>query len=483
MFVAIWTVSNYQAEAKPVSQAQSDQIIYAAGKNGERQLYLMNADGSNPHPLTTQGDKTEPNWSPDRRTIVYTANNDAGGSQIHVINANGSNDHAVTKDGGYAGSWSPDGQYIAFISDRTGGPQLFVMNADGSNVSQLTDDPQSEATEPSWSPDGRITFVYNKSGSGAVWLINIDGSSAQQLTHDTNGNVAGPSWSPDGIHLAYALTINGDSDILTSDQNGTNDAQIVSLSGKYADNVTWSPNGKQIAFMVWEKKKSKAIFVAAADRSGSLQQLSPASADDAGWPSWSSLPFKALSIAPSGGTASGGAPAMSASGLKIGDKARVNILDIDLKLRASPMIADNVVEKMPNGMIVTLIGGPVMGTSDSYTWWNIQTPAGNRGWTVEAADGINTLVPVQSNTTNVQTTSARGATALDSARVWSAPDVKHASVLQTLPPGTRVVIVGGPVIGPIRYDSDIRGNWYQVSFPNSNNPLGWMWDQRLSFDN
>jgi Tol biopolymer transport system component len=264
-------------------------MVYAAGQEGAHRLYLMNADGSNPQALTTQGDDTEPNWSPDRHTIIYTVNRTEGPIQLAIINADGSNEHLVTNDGGYAGSWSPDGQHIAFISDRKGGAQLFVMNADGSNTVQLTTDPNSEATETTWSPDGQVTFVYNKSGSGSVWLINVDGSNAHQLTHDANGNVAGPSWSPDGKRLGYALTINGDTDILTSDQSGSNGTQIVTLSGKYADNVTWSPDGKQLAFMVWEKKKAKSIFVVAADRSGNLQQLSSASSDDAGWPSWGSL--------------------------------------------------------------------------------------------------------------------------------------------------------------------------------------------------
>jgi Tol biopolymer transport system component len=354
----------------------------------------MNADGSNPHAITTQGDNTEPNWSPDRRTIIYTANKDTGGSQLHVINADGSSDHAVTKDGGYASSWSPDGQHIAFISDRQGGAQLFVMNSDGSNPAKLTNDPNSEATETTWSPDGRITFVYNKSGFGAVWLINTDGSNGQQLTHDANGNVAGPSWSPDGKHLAYVLTIDGDSDILTSDPTGANGTQIASLSGKYADNVTWSPDNRQLAFMVWENKKTKAIFVVNANPNGTLRQLS-AEVDDAGWPSWGSLPPTAPSSTGNGGSTTGTVlcPNSPPPRLAIGMTARV-VSDPPLsnRLRATPAGASILL--MPPGTTMSVIGGPqcaIIGGSN-YTWWQVQAGT-HKGWTVEGDGSTYWLEP------------------------------------------------------------------------------------------
>jgi TolB protein len=365
----------------------NNQIVYSSGKNGTHQLYLMNADGSNQRPLTTQGDNIEPNWSPDRHSVVYTAAADEGGSQLHVINADGSADRAVTKDGGYAGSWAPDGQHIAFVSDRKGGSQLFVMNADGSNETQLTNDPQADVseTQTAWTPDGQITFVYNKSGGDTIWLINADGSKARQFSHDANGNAYGPSWAPNGKHLAYVLTIDGDSDILTIDVNGGYGTHIATFPGKHADNVTWSPDNKQIAFDVWATKTARAIFVVAADSSGTARQLSAASSDDRGWSSWGSLPLGSIVRSPSFG---------STNGLKIGGRARVHVLDDGLKLRSDPRIDNNVIEKMPNGTTVSILDGPTPGTSDSYTWWEVKAPDGNSGWAVEAADGITTLIPI-----------------------------------------------------------------------------------------
>lgn len=73
----------------------------------------------------------------------------------------------------------------------------------------------------------------------------------------------------------------------------------------------------------------------------------------------------------------------------------------------------------------------------------------------------------------------RAAVALQNARAWSHPDVKTGTMLAPIPAGTRLQTIAGPVRGPIRYDTDATGDWYQVSVNGT--VLGWVWDQRLSF--
>ena len=93
-------------------------------------------------------------------------------------------------------TWSPDGEHIAFSSNRTGNFEIYVMDKDGKNVKQLTDNP-AEDTDPEYSPDGdRIAFVSRRTGHSQIWLINADGTDVQQLTDLEDGAYGPLSWSP-----------------------------------------------------------------------------------------------------------------------------------------------------------------------------------------------------------------------------------------------------------------------------------------------
>jgi Tol biopolymer transport system component len=80
------------------------------------------------------------------------------------------------------------------------------MRNDGSALRQLTDDPASDRA-PHWSPDGqRIAFMSNRGGQlYQLWIMNPDGSGLRQITQETRGPVTNFAWSPDGQRIAYNL--------------------------------------------------------------------------------------------------------------------------------------------------------------------------------------------------------------------------------------------------------------------------------------
>jgi TolB protein len=100
---------------------------------------------------------------------------------------------------------SPDGRNIVFASTRhTSRPNLYLKTVDGRAVTQLTDDPTADV-QPCFSPDGQyVAFASNRSGNWDLWMIGLQGGRATQITHSPLHEVH-PSFSPDGAQLAYCL--------------------------------------------------------------------------------------------------------------------------------------------------------------------------------------------------------------------------------------------------------------------------------------
>jgi hypothetical protein len=78
--------------------------------------------------------------------------------------------------------------------------------------------------------------------------------------------------------------------------------------------------------------------------------------------------------------------------LHVGGRAQVYVEDEGLKLRAGPGTNYEILENMPKGTIVTLIGDPQ--SAQGYTWWRVRSPNGREGWAVAFANGLQTLIPL-----------------------------------------------------------------------------------------
>ncbi len=137
---------------------------------------------------------TSPTCSPDGSEIAFSTLRDGNG-EIYVMRADGSNQRNLTNSpfAEFQPSWSPDGSQILFYSDRDdGGNHIYVMSSDGSNVKRLTT--SGSNVDAVWSSDGsRIVFIRDFQ----VWLMNPDGSGLVQLTSPGVEEGDGyPSWRP-----------------------------------------------------------------------------------------------------------------------------------------------------------------------------------------------------------------------------------------------------------------------------------------------
>ena len=202
-------------------------LAFVSSRSGSFDLWLMNADGSEPHAiLQTPHLEGQPSWSPDGSRIVFVSFAD-GDAEICVVNADGTGFRQLTRNGcgDFEPVWLPDGEHIGWASDASGSANIYVMRDDGTEVVQLTDTPANN-THPHWSPDGtRVVFCSDRSGNWEIYSMNADGTDVARLTSTDAFNGA-PTWSPDGTQIAFESDRDGDREIYVMNADGTNVRQL-----------------------------------------------------------------------------------------------------------------------------------------------------------------------------------------------------------------------------------------------------------------
>jgi len=225
--------------------------------------------------VTTQpGREHFPSVSPDGKWIVYDGNQ-KGNSDIYLQSVGGQNAINLTSDSpddDTQPAFSPDGERIAFRSERQGGG-LFVMGRTGESVRRITD----KGYSPAWSPDGlRLVFaldgpnVFNRSPS-ELWVVTLASGESHRFFDDDGVQ---PSWSPHGFRVAYWAVkakgrVEGQRDIFTISTDGGVPVPVTSDTA-IDWNPVWSPDGRYLYFSSNRGGSMNLWRVAIDERSGAV---------------------------------------------------------------------------------------------------------------------------------------------------------------------------------------------------------------------
>ena len=247
----------------------SGRIAFVSERDGNKEIYVMNADGTGQTRLTNnQAFENDPAWSPDGSKIAFGSDRDGNG-EIYVMNADGTGQTRLTNNSAeeWYPAWSPDGSKIAFQSDRDGNGEIYVMNANGTGQTRLTNNPAEEGA-PAWSPDGsKIAFFSDRDGGVMeVYVMNANGTGQTNLTNNPAWD-RGADWSPDGSQIVFHSDRNGDPmEVYVMKANGTDQTRLTN-NPAYDGYPSWSPDGSQIAFQS-DRDGNLEVYVMNADGTG-----------------------------------------------------------------------------------------------------------------------------------------------------------------------------------------------------------------------
>jgi TolB protein len=234
---------------QPAISPGANAIAYIRQDESFSDLWIVNADGSNPRQLTNSRASAQirsqkfvddslwafsPAWSPDGNILAYLSDRGTDDLVLWVWSLRSSTSARVNMLGAGAGgvsrpSWSSDGSRLVVAAYENGKPQIFRVNVQNGQFLKLTSLPDG-AYDPAWSPDGKyIVYVARKGNTSELWMMTSEGEKPIQIS---TLPARTPVWSPKGDKVAFLGLKDGLFDIYTIDITNGVSANQKQISNK-----------------------------------------------------------------------------------------------------------------------------------------------------------------------------------------------------------------------------------------------------------
>lgn len=184
----------------PAFSPDGKAVVFAYGSDASDLWSVQLQGGEGPVRITVGrgSENVQPTFSPDGRRLAFTSGR-LGRPEIYITDADGTNPQWLTTTGfgdqSYRSdpSWAPDGRSVAFQTQIEGRFQVATINLRDRSVKQHTIEGINE--QPSWSPDGRhLVFTSNRGGSRQMWILDTESGRMRQITTGAPARMG--AWSP-----------------------------------------------------------------------------------------------------------------------------------------------------------------------------------------------------------------------------------------------------------------------------------------------
>lgn len=224
--------------------------ISESGPSSKRvkRLALMDQDGDG-HQFLTSGANLvlTPRFSPDMQYIAYLSfiNNKP---RVYMYNLRTQRTELLGNFPGmtFAPAFSPDSKYVLMSYAKNGVTDIYEMDLATRQSKKLTSGPSID-TSPSYSPDGsKIVFNSDRGGNQQLYVMNRDGSNVERISFKQGARYATPVWSPRGDYIAFTRMQGGQFQIGVMYPDGS--GERILANGFLVEGPTWSPNGRVLMF-------------------------------------------------------------------------------------------------------------------------------------------------------------------------------------------------------------------------------------------
>ena len=238
----------------PAWSPSGEQILFVSNRDGMRDLYLMDADGGNVEKVFKQrAHREDPTWAPDGKQIAYER-----GAAIYIATIGKQIEELVVH--GFDPAWSPDGPEIALTLSPFGSHRLALLNIHTRRQRQvLPQDVSAWQAEPAWAAiDDKLTFSWNRNpipippnampgkpfrvppewlDKETIYIVNRDGTDLQRIVNEAGPKAQNPVRSPLGDEIVYTQEIDGHLQLFKIDLGSRMVTQLTHIGAAYQANA------------------------------------------------------------------------------------------------------------------------------------------------------------------------------------------------------------------------------------------------------